>query len=120
MGSFVPDGADLYFSTGLNTAKVVEVEKNQRVSFYFEHDNQVPESWKSVLLVGDAELLHSGSSAYETAVGLLAVKSPRFRERVEKGELNSAAVYRINTRELQYLDRSKGNGPPQTVIVEPR
>lgn len=118
MGSFALDGADLCFSTGRDTAKVVEIENNRRVSFYFEHDNQTPEKWRSVLLVGDAELLHSGSSAYQAAVDRLAAKSPRFRERVEKGDLESAAIYRINTRELQYLDRNKGAGPPQTIIVK--
>jgi nitroimidazol reductase NimA-like FMN-containing flavoprotein (pyridoxamine 5'-phosphate oxidase superfamily) len=117
MGSFAPDGVNLYFSTGRDTAKVGEIENNRRVSFYFAHDNQSPDIWKSVLLIGDAEQLHSGSSGSETAIVRLAAKSPRFRERVEKGDLESAVIYRINTRELQYLDRSKGYCPPQTVAV---
>lgn len=114
MGSFAPDGINLFFSTGADSAKVREIAGNGRVSFYFEQDGQAPENWKSVLLIGDAELLEGGDS-YGAAVNLLAAKSPRFRERVEKDELAGAAIYRINTREVQFLDRSKGYGPP-TVI----
>ena len=43
IGSFAPDGEDLFFSTSKESAKVKEIEKNRRVSFYFQHDNQVPE-----------------------------------------------------------------------------
>lgn len=117
MGSFAPDGVDLVFSTGKSTAKVLEIGKNRRVSFFFEHDGQVSEHWKNLLLIGDAELLSSGSSDYNKAVERLAAKSPRFRERVEKGDLDSAAIYRINTRELEYVDRSRGNSPVRVAIA---
>ncbi|HWR01110.1 MAG TPA: pyridoxamine 5'-phosphate oxidase family protein [Chlorobaculum sp.] len=116
MGSFAPDGVDLFFSTGKATPKVPEIAKNRRTSFFFEHDNQAPERWKSVLLIGDAEALSAGSSDYEKAIGRLAAKSPRFRERVENGGLDSAAIYRINTRELEYVDRSKSNSPTRIAI----
>jgi nitroimidazol reductase NimA-like FMN-containing flavoprotein (pyridoxamine 5'-phosphate oxidase superfamily) len=117
MGSYAPDGLNLYFSTGKSAAKVQEIEKNRRVSFYFEHDNQATESWKSVLLIGDAEQVRAGSTDYATALDRLGAKSPRFRERIAKNELDSAAIYRINTRELEYLDRSKGNGPTQKIVL---
>jgi nitroimidazol reductase NimA-like FMN-containing flavoprotein (pyridoxamine 5'-phosphate oxidase superfamily) len=117
MGSFAPDGANIYFSTGVDTAKVREIEANKRVSFYFEHDNQAPESWRSVLLIGDAEQVGSGSTDYVKALERLGAKSPRFRERIAKGDLASAAIYRINTREVEYLDRSKGNGPARKIVV---
>lgn len=116
MGSFAPEGLNLYFSTARDSAKVTELQERGRVSFYFEHDGQAPERWKSVLLIGDAELLEGGDS-YSAAVTGLAAKSPRFRERVEKGDLASAAVYRVNTREVQFLDRSKGSAPPVTLLV---
>lgn len=118
MGSFASDGENLYFSTGKDTAKVQEIEKNRRVSFYFEHDNQPPEIWKSVLLIGDAEQVSAGAPDYATALERLGAKSPRFRERIAKGDLDSAAIYRINTREVEYLDRSKGNGPAQKIFVK--
>ena len=117
IGSFAPDGDDLYFSTGKESSKVQEIKYNKRVSFYFEHDNQVLESWKSVLLIGDAEPVSAGSADYDKAIERLGAKSPRFRERVANGDLDSAVIYRINTRELEYLDRSKGYGPPLKISV---
>ncbi|NTW48155.1 MAG: pyridoxamine 5'-phosphate oxidase family protein [Chlorobiales bacterium] len=118
MGSFAPDGDDLYFSTGKDTSKVQEIEKNKRVSFYFEHDNQAPESWKSVLLIGDAEQVSVGTTDYDKAVERMGAKSPRFRERISKGDLGSAAIYKINTSEFEYLDRSKGNGPARKIVIK--
>jgi nitroimidazol reductase NimA-like FMN-containing flavoprotein (pyridoxamine 5'-phosphate oxidase superfamily) len=117
MGSFAPDGENLYFSTGKESSKVREIEKHQRVSFFFEHDNQAPESWKNLLLIGNAEQVNAGSTDYERAVERLGAKSPRFRERIAKGDLGSAVIYRIKTSEFEYLDRSKGNGPLSKVAV---
>ncbi|TLU54211.1 MAG: pyridoxamine 5'-phosphate oxidase family protein [Chlorobium sp.] len=117
IGSFAPDGDDLFFSTGKESSKVAEIHINKRISFYFEHDNQVLENWKSVLLIGDAEPVSVGSSDYNKAIERLGAKSPRFRERVAKGDLDSAVIYRINTSEFEYLDRSKGYGPPLKISV---
>jgi pyridoxamine 5'-phosphate oxidase len=117
IGSFAPDGDNLFFSTGKESSKVEEIEKNRRVSFFFEHDNQAPESWKSLLLIGDAEPLIAGSTDYGKAVERLGAKSPRFRERIAKGDLDSAVIYKVKTSELEYLDRSKGNGKLQKNVV---
>ena len=117
IGSFAPDGDDLFFSTRQETSKVKEIEKNRRVSFYFEHDNQAPESWKSLLLIGDAEPVSVSSQNYEKAVERLGAKSPRFKERVDKGELDTTVLYRIRTSELQYLDRSISNSASRIILV---
>lgn len=118
MGSFAPDGEHLFFSTGRDSAKVREIERNKRVSFYFEHDNQAPERWKSVLLIGDAEEVGSGSPHYATALERLGAKSPRFRERILNRDLESAIIYRLKTSEVEYLDRSRGYGPAVKIIVK--
>jgi nitroimidazol reductase NimA-like FMN-containing flavoprotein (pyridoxamine 5'-phosphate oxidase superfamily) len=117
IGSFALDGTGLFFSTGKENAKVREIENHKRVSFYFEHDNQNPASWKSVLLIGDAEQVNAGSATYDNAVARLSAKSPRFRERIANGERESVAIYRINTSEFEYLDRSKGNGPARKIFL---
>ena len=118
IGSFAPDGVNLYFSTGKKSAKVREIENNKRVSFYFERDNQTPESWKSVLLIGDAEQVSGRSADYANALDRLGAKSPRFRERIAKGELDSAVIYKVITREIEYLDRCKGYGPARKIVVK--
>ena len=117
MGSFAPLGNDLFFSTGKDTAKVREIAHNRRVSFYFEHDNQAAETWKSVLLIGDAHEVHSGGAEYDAAIQRLSAKSPRFRELVTKGDLENAAIYKVSVAELEYLDRSKGYGPPRRILI---
>ncbi len=117
IGSYATDGENLFFSTGKESAKVDEIEKNKRVSFFFEHDNQAPESWKSLLLIGDAEPITVGSTDYEKAIERLGAKSPRFRERIAKGDLDSAIIYKVKTSELEYLDRSKGKGPAHKIVA---
>lgn len=117
IGSFAPDGEDLFFSTSKESAKVKEIEKNRRVSFYFQHDNQVPERWTSLLLIGDAEPLSPGSTDYGKAVERLAAKSPRFRERIATNDLGSAVIYKIRTTQFEYLDRSKASGPARKIAV---
>jgi len=117
IGSFAADDTDLFFSTGKETAKVAEIERNKRVSFYIEQGNQTPDTWKSVLLIGDAEPLKTGSVDYATALLRLGAKSPRFKERIEKGDLDSAAIYKITTREIEYLDRSSGYAGVRKIAV---
>ncbi len=109
MGSFALSGFNLYFSSGKEAPKVREIEKNPQVSFFFEHDNQNLETWKSVLISGRAKLLISGTE-YDNAIELLGDRNPRFRERVAKGELVNTAIFKIKTEEIEYLDYSKGFG----------
>jgi nitroimidazol reductase NimA-like FMN-containing flavoprotein (pyridoxamine 5'-phosphate oxidase superfamily) len=111
IGSFAIDGDDLFFSTAKNAAKVREIALHPRVSFHFEHEGQSLENWKNVLLVGDAELTSPGSAEHELAVGLLSAKSPRFRDRVERGEVGAIAIFRVRVHEFQYLDVTKGYVP---------
>lgn len=117
IGSFAPDGEDLFFSTSKESAKVQEIKQNRRVSFYFQHDNQVPERWTSLLLIGDAAPLSPGSPDYGKALERLAAKSPRFRERIAKNDLGSAVIYKIKTTQFEYLDRSKASGPARKIAV---
>jgi len=112
MGSFALSGFNLYFSSGKNTSKVSEIVKNPQVSFFFEHPNQNLENWKSVLVLGRAELLTTGTE-YDNAVELLGNRNPRFKERVAKGELAHTAIFKIKAKEIEYLDYSKGFGNVQ-------
>ncbi len=109
MGSFALSGFDLYFSSGKDAPKVREIEKNPQVSFFFEHDNQNLETWKSVLVLGRAKLLTTGTE-YENAIELLSNRNPHFKERVAKGEMVNTAIFKIKTQEIEYLDYSKGFG----------
>ncbi len=111
LGSFSLDGDDLFFSTAKDAAKVREIARHPRVSVFVEHDGQSLDGWKNLLLAGDAELIVPGAPEHARAVGLLSAKSPRFKDRVERGELGAVAVFRVRIREYQYLDFGRGRLP---------
>lgn len=109
MGSFVLDGVNVYFSTPKATDKVRHIGKNNHVSFYFQHEGQELATFKNVALIGLASEVID-LVEYNRAVQLLSAKSSRFREKAEKGQLADSSIYRIDSKEFKYLDRSKGVG----------
>lgn len=116
MGSFAPEGLDLFFSTRREAAKVGEIGRKPRVSFFFEQAKQKPESWKNVLLIGDAHEV-TESAELATAVASLSARNPRFRDRIAQGELASITIFRIRTREIEYLDWSRGFGYVEKIVL---
>jgi nitroimidazol reductase NimA-like FMN-containing flavoprotein (pyridoxamine 5'-phosphate oxidase superfamily) len=107
MGSFAFDGSNIVFSSQNDAAKVSAIKSNKRISFFFEHENQELASWKSVLAIGNAELVEEKTEKDRVAA-ILAARNPRFKERIDKGELDKVALFSIKTDEIQYLDRGKG------------
>jgi pyridoxamine 5'-phosphate oxidase len=43
-------------------------------------------------------------------VGILSDRNPRFKERIEKGELPNIQLYKLKTRDIEYVDYGKGFG----------
>jgi nitroimidazol reductase NimA-like FMN-containing flavoprotein (pyridoxamine 5'-phosphate oxidase superfamily) len=117
MGSFVPSGLDIYFSTRKDAAKVQEITGHKRVSFFFEHDNQELGQWKNLLFIGEAEKVDNGSEL-NRAVELLGNRNPRFKERVAKGDLPSTQIFRLKTKEIECLDYGKGIGHVQKITLQ--
>ncbi|SRR6266568_6814818 len=116
MGSFVPDGLNLYFTTRRDAAKVKEIGDRRRISFFFEHEGQELNQWKNLLLVGDAVKVEEGDE-HKQAVQLLSNRNPRFKERVDKGELPGTQIFRLNTEEVEFLDYGKGFGHVEKVTL---
>lgn len=116
MGSFVPDGLNLYFSTHKDAAKVKEIGDQQRISFFFEHEGQELNQWKNLLLLGDA-IKVDGGDELDQAIKLLSNRNPRFKDRIDKGELPSTQIYRLNTEEIEFLDYGKGFGHVEKVTL---
>ena len=106
MGSFAFDGSKVVFSSQKEAAKVAAITSNKRISFFFEHDNQELASWKSVLAIGNAEIVEEKQEKDRVAA-ILALRNPRFKERIDKDELDKVAIFSLKTDELQYLDRAK-------------
>lgn len=109
MGSFAPDGLNIYFSTPKATAKVGEIAKNPWVTFFFQHEGQELPTFKNVALIGQAAEV-TDDAGLKKAVELLSARNPRFKDRVEKGELKTTAIFKIVAKEVKFLDFSKGFG----------
>jgi pyridoxamine 5'-phosphate oxidase len=117
MGSFAFDGSKVVFSSQKEAAKVSAIKSNKRISFFFEHENQELASWKSVLAIGNAELVEEKQEKDRVAA-ILALRNPRFKERIDKGELDKVAIFSLKTDELQYLDRAKGPAGNRIIKIE--
>ena len=117
MGSFAPKGLDIYFSTRKDAHKVKEIVDNKRISFLFEHENQELSQWRNVLLIGEAAKTDN-IEELDSAVELLSSRSPRFKERIAKGELANIQIFKLKTSEIEYLDYGKGIGHVQKIILE--
>jgi len=117
IGSFAFDGSKVVFSTQKDAAKVSAIKLNKRISFFFEHDNQELASWKSVLALGSAEIVEEKQEKDRIAA-ILALRNPRFKERIDKGELDKVALFSLKTEEVQYLDRSNGPAGNKAIKIE--
>lgn len=109
LGSFALAGYDVIFSTKKDAAKVREISENNKVSFYFEHDAQQLPTWKSALFIGEAHKVEDAREL-DWAVGILSDRNPRFKDRIAKGELPNIQLFKVNTRDIEYIDYSKGAG----------
>jgi general stress protein 26 len=109
LGSFALAGYDVIFSTKKEAAKVRDISENNKVSFYFEHDGQQLPLWKSALFIGEAHKVEEAREL-DWAVGILSDRNPRFKERIAKGELPNIQLFKVKTRDIEYIDYSKGAG----------
>jgi nitroimidazol reductase NimA-like FMN-containing flavoprotein (pyridoxamine 5'-phosphate oxidase superfamily) len=117
MGSFAPDGLNVYFSTARAAAKVGHIAANPRVNFYFQHEGQEPAQFKYVAVIGTASEV-TDPDELQNAVALLCAKSPRFAKRAAEGRLDDSAIYRLQSREIKYLNCT--NAPEDGRITELR
>ena len=109
LGSFALTGYDVIFSTKKEAAKVREISENNKVSFYFEHDGQQLPTWKSALFIGEAHKVEDAREL-DWAVGILSDRNPRFKERIARGELPTIQLFKVKTRDIEYIDYGKGPG----------
>jgi pyridoxamine 5'-phosphate oxidase len=110
IASFANDGFTIYFSTGKTTDKVEQINQNPNVSILFQHEGQVIPSFKNVSVTGTAKIV-SCAEGRQKAIELLSARSPRFKERAEKGQLEDTTIFAVEPKTVKALDFSKGMGP---------
>lgn len=116
MGSFAlaPTSFDLYFSSDKNAAKVAQIDRHPKVSFYFQHEGHTFADYRNVSIVGEAHRVLDGSD-YDEAVSLLRVKSLHFKELAETNQLHTTAIFKIETAEIKGLDYTRPVGPDRVI-----
>ena len=117
IGGFANDGLNIYFSTGKETDKVKQIEKNGNVAVFFQHEGQELPAFKNVELIGQATEL-TGEADLKKGIDLLSARNPRFKQRVEKGELANTAIFKITAKEIKFLDYSKGFGQEGITVLK--
>jgi pyridoxamine 5'-phosphate oxidase len=108
-GSFALAEYDVIFSTRKEAAKVRDISANSKVSFLFEQDSQDLPKWRNALFIGEAYKIEDAHEL-DWAVGILSERNPRFKERVEKGDLPNIQLFKLKTRDIEYIDYGKGVG----------
>ncbi|MBP2625469.1 MAG: pyridoxamine 5-phosphate oxidase-related FMN-binding protein [Firmicutes bacterium] len=116
LASFAVDELTTYFSTGKKTDKVQQIKSNPQVSILFQHENQELGSFVNATITGKATEI-TAETELEKVIKLLSDRSPRFKERVEKGEIANNTFFRIDPQEVKVLDFSKGVGPNAIEII---
>ncbi len=116
MGSFAlaTGGFNLYFSSDKNAAKVAQIARHPKVSFYFQHEGHTFADYRNVALVGDAHVVSEGPDLNE-AISLLRVKSPHFKELAETNQLHTTVIFKIVTTEIKGLDYTRPVGPDRVI-----
>jgi general stress protein 26 len=117
MGSFDIDELNLYFSSSKTAEKVSNIAVNPTISFLFQHEGQELATFKNVTYVGIAKEIKC-ETEYNKAVKILSEKSPRFKERAQKGQLGDTAIFKVVPKSIKYLDYSNGIGPNAVKEIE--
>lgn len=117
LGGFASDGLTVYLSTSKTSGKVEQLQHNPHASLLFQHEGQEVPQFRNVTLTGTVSKVCSKCGAeYDKAIGLLSAKSSRFKERVEKGDLENNVILKLEPRKVKLLDLSKGLAGEEVVL----
>ncbi len=117
LGGFASDGLTVYLSTSKTSGKVEQLEVNPQATLLFQHEGQEVPGFRNVILTGTVTQVSSISgSEYEKAIALLSTKSPRFKERAEKGDLEGNVILKLEPRKVKLLDLSKGLAGEEVIL----
>lgn len=118
LGGFATDGLNVYLSTPKASSKIAHIEANPNVSLLFQQEGQELRTFRNITLTGTVKKLCSKcGDEYNHAVALLSNRSPRFKERAEKGELDQTAILKFVPTRVKLLDFTKGVGADAVVEV---
>jgi nitroimidazol reductase NimA-like FMN-containing flavoprotein (pyridoxamine 5'-phosphate oxidase superfamily) len=112
IGAFSSEGADIYFLTGRATQKVKHISLNPTVTFYFENEGQIYQSFKSVAVTGKASEV-TEEKEFNKAVEAISLRHPAIKEKVATGEIKNSAIYKVKAKFVKLADYTR---TPREVI----
>jgi nitroimidazol reductase NimA-like FMN-containing flavoprotein (pyridoxamine 5'-phosphate oxidase superfamily) len=116
IGSWAIRGSTLYFSTSRSSNKVNQLAHDPRVSVQLLAEGQELPKLRNLVLSGTANLLEGEARA--AAIAAIGARSPRFKERADKGQLGDSALYAVKSTQAKLVDFSKGTGPAALTVFE--
>ncbi len=116
IGSWAIRGTTLYFSTSRGSSKVGQLARDPRVSVQLLAEGQELPKLRNLVVSGTARLLDGDERA--VAIAAIGARSPRFKERADKGQLGDSAIYAVRVSQAKVLDFSKGTGPAALTVFE--
>jgi nitroimidazol reductase NimA-like FMN-containing flavoprotein (pyridoxamine 5'-phosphate oxidase superfamily) len=116
-GAFAVSDNDILLATGRSSAKVAELAVHPSASFFLENLDQKIEEWKSALYIGKVVIV-TEETELRQVIEAIGARSAFFKNAVESGGLKNFLLFRLQTREIQWLDYAKGFGHVDTVVVK--
>lgn len=112
IGGFANDGLEVYLSTARSSGKVEQIQANPNATLLFQQEGQELRSFRNVTLTGTLKQVCSKcGEEYSRALSLLSSRNPRFKDKVEKGDLEETTILKFVPAKLKLLDFSRGAGP---------
>jgi pyridoxamine 5'-phosphate oxidase len=115
-GAFARVGSAIVVATGRQSAKVAELKRHPRVSFFVEKSGQEGPKWKSALFIGDATEV-TCEKKRAAALDAVSARNAYIRNRVAQDGGADFILFRIETREVEWLDRTKGPGHVDRIAI---
>lgn len=116
IGSWAIRGTTLYFSTSRSSNKTAQLARDPRVSVQLLAEGQELPNLRNLVLNGTAKLLDGEERA--SAIAAIGARSPRFKERADRGQLGDSALYAVKSTQAKLVDFSKGVGPAALTVFE--
>ena len=103
-------------ATGRRSAKVANLAERPRASFFVEPAGQEPPKWRSALFTGEVREVTCATKR-DAALAAVSARNAYIRERLAQNGGADFAIYRLETREIEWLDRTKGAGYVERILV---
>ena len=116
-GAITVSGNDILLATKKNSAKVADIAKQPKVSFFVEKKEQDKAGWKSALYLGTAAPITS-KDELQNAVQAISARNAYIRDLVAREGLKDFSLLRLQTRVIEWLDYGKGFGHVDRVVIE--